>query len=182
MGSLFIKANVFHDDIIPTILERRNTRQAGHSKPPTCGYVRGTNGENESGGREAFMAGPELLSYSPDRPPARRCLKCRGMGQTIRKTAYGKGSYPGKKEMQCEECNSIGFFDIDPLIATSAMPGSYMKQAVLAARYRLIFERLKANDKLDGYNAGLPDEAVVPFHAGDAREQEEGFSGSQLFQ
>ncbi len=147
--------------------------EKGTAKPYLSCYA-----VSEPGGMEAFMAGPEYVLYAPQRY-AKRCLACGGMGQTFRKTRYGKASKEGTKEVICEPCNAIGFFGIDPHIATTAMPGSYLKQAVLAARYRLVVELWDAYEKLMGIETGLPDGAlaVLTFHPGDASDENEEFAG-----
>lgn len=70
-----------------------------------------------------------VLLYSPKMAPALRCGCCSGKGLHL-KPNHSASSVP------CVPCGGIGWFGINPHVSTPASPGTIVKAAVLAARFR----------------------------------------------
>jgi hypothetical protein len=76
---------------------------------------------------------PSPLTYSLDRPPAERCVECKGCGAIA--VSRNTSGFCWK---ECKPCDSIGYHGIDPHVSTCCQPGTAGKLVVLAARRRAV--------------------------------------------
>lgn len=71
-----------------------------------------------------------MVEYASNRK-ARKCRVCQE--GIVRKHLLAKRCY---YNMICTACDGIGYFDIDPTLGCTQLPGDPVYQAVLAARVR----------------------------------------------
>lgn len=98
--------------------------------------------EQVSGGARGKIE--DSLEYAVGAVPAIACQQCGGLG-VIWDEKRKELCFP----LPCDHCRAIGYFGIDPTMPTTAIPGSYAKMAVLAARERAKLPLYDPSDACD---------------------------------